>query len=384
MSAADRLRIDADRPSERHCRILVMQSTTPHSRTRPKSGLAADPLRAMRYPPMRIDAMLQAGSELGLTAVELLRATGLTAAEVRDPQMRTSIQQYVRVGRNAVRLRPESDFGFRVGGRLHLSSYGMYGYALLCAETLRHVFDTGARYRPLTGAVLSLQWSESDDRALFQFPSMAEVQVERPGLALDPAEYRLFLEILATVLAVGIVDVMGSWCTPTLAEFAFPRPPYAEAAAKALGCPVHFDQPVSELHYPRAWLDRPPQLANPIAAAQTSETCAQMLDQLQRSEGMSHRVCEELTRTPGRFPDMEAVAQTLCMTSRNLRRKLEAEHTSHQALLDGVRQSLARDYLTRSFLTVDDVAAALGFSDGAAFRHAFKRWTGVTPAEFRR
>jgi AraC-like DNA-binding protein len=90
-----------------------------------------------------------------------------------------------------------------------------------------------------------------------------------------------------------------------------------------------------------------------------------------------------MTRTPGRFPDMEAVANTLCTTSRNLRRKLDAEGTSYQALLDGVRQSLARDYLNDPFLGVIDIAAALGFSDVPAFRHAFKRWTGITPAEFR-
>jgi AraC-like DNA-binding protein len=384
MSAADHLRIDADRPAMRRCRIEAMQSIPSRASPNPVSKRDLDGLHTRRYPPSRIGAMLQAGADIGLAADELLRDTGLDEVAVRDPQVRTSIQQYVQVGRNAVRLRPESEFGLRVGARLHMSSYGMYGYALLCAETLRHVLDTGARYRPLTGAVMSLRWFERNDRAVLSFPSMEEVQIERPGLALDAAEYRLFLEILAMGLVVGIVDIMGSWCTPALTEFALPPPPYAKAAATALGCPVRFDQPVSELHYPRAWLDRAPQLANPIAAAQMSDTCAQMLGQLQRAEGMSHRVCEELTRTPGRFPDMEAVANTLCMTSRSLRRKLEAEGTSYQALLDGVRQSLARDYLNNSFLGIDDIAAALGFSDAPAFRHAFKRWTGSTPAAFRR
>lgn len=328
--------------------------------------------------------MLQVGAEFGIAAGDLLRDTGLDDAAVRDPQARTSIEQYVQVGRNAVRLCPDSDFGFRVGGRLHLSSYGMYGYALLCGENLRHVLDTGARYRPLTGAVMSLRWFERDDRAVLSFPSMQALQVERPGLALGASEYRLFLEILTMGLAVGIVDIMGPWCTPALADFALPAPPYAEAAAASLGCRVRFDQPVCELHYPRNWLDRAPQLANPIAAAQMSDTCAQLLGQLQRSEGIAHRVCQEITRTPGRFPDMEAIAQTLCITSRNLRRKLEAEGTCYQALLDDVRQSLARDYLHNSFRGVDDIGAALGFSDASAFRHAFKRWTGVTPTEFRR
>ena len=147
--------------------------------------------------------------------------------------------------------------------------------------------------------------------------------------------------------------------------------------------PVEFDQPVNELHYALAWLERTPQLANPITAAQMSRTLARLLQEQKWQSGLTRRVYDELTRTPGRFPEMEAIAAALCMTSRNLRRKLDAEGTSYQALLANVRYALARDYISTSFLSTEDIAAALGFSDAASFRHAFKRWTGMTPAEFR-
>ena len=147
--------------------------------------------------------------------------------------------------------------------------------------------------------------------------------------------------------------------------------------------PVEFDQPVNELHYALAWLERTPQLANPITAAQMSRTLARLLQEQKWQSGLTRRVYDELTRTPGRFPEMEAIAAALCMTSRNLRRKLDAEGTSYSQLLDEVRRALAQDYLRTPTLGIDDIAAALGFGDAASFRRAYKRWTGRSPGEAR-
>lgn len=74
---------------------------------------------------------------------------------------------------------------------------------------------------------------------------------------------------------------------------------------------------------------------------------------------------------------------TPCVAPRTLRRKLEAEGTSYSELLSSVRHALAVDYLGTTLLSVEDVASALGFSDTASFRHAFKRWTGRTPNAYR-
>lgn len=165
--------------------------------------------------------------------------------------------------------------------------------------------------------------------------------------------------------------------------FALERPQHANVLEEVFECPVVFDQIRTELHYPVEWLDRTPQFANPITATQVSATCAKLLEEHKWSLGLSRRVYAELTRTPGRFPSMREVAGTLCMDARTLRRRLDEEGTSYIDLLTSVRQALAVDYLSTTLLTVDDIAAALGFSDATSFRHAFKRWTGRTLTEYR-
>jgi AraC-like DNA-binding protein len=80
----------------------------------------------------------------------------------------------------------------------------------------------------------------------------------------------------------------------------------------------------------------------------------------------------------------DEVAEDLGMSARNLRRRLEAEGSSYQVILDEVRCELARRYLAEEGKGVEEVAFALGFSDGSAFHKAFKRWTGESPTDFAR
>ena len=67
-----------------------------------------------------------------------------------------------------------------------------------------------------------------------------------------------------------------------------------------------------------------------------------------------------------------------------IQRRLQDEGTSYREVLDDVREVMARKYLSESELPLLDVALLLGYSDATAFHRAFKRWTGVTPGEFRR
>ena len=76
-------------------------------------------------------------------------------------------------------------------------------------------------------------------------------------------------------------------------------------------------------------------------------------------------------------------AAELGLSPRTLRRRLQEENTSDRALIDDLRAQSAIRYLRDTPLTIESIAFLLGFSDPAAFRHAFKRWTKTTPNAFR-
>ena len=80
---------------------------------------------------------------------------------------------------------------------------------------------------------------------------------------------------------------------------------------------------------------------------------------------------------------LDRLASELGMSRATLQRRLKSEDTSFEAILDGLRQRLARRYLRKDNYSVKKTAYLLGFSDPAAFSRAFKRWTGQSPSELR-
>jgi AraC-like DNA-binding protein len=79
----------------------------------------------------------------------------------------------------------------------------------------------------------------------------------------------------------------------------------------------------------------------------------------------------------------ESIAKALNLSPRTLQRKLKEEGTTYKQLLDTTRRELAAQYVKESHLSVNEITFLLGFSEPANFSRAFKRWTGVSPSQYR-
>lgn len=80
---------------------------------------------------------------------------------------------------------------------------------------------------------------------------------------------------------------------------------------------------------------------------------------------------------------MVMVARDLGMSVQSLRRRLKEEGVSYKAVLDEAFGTVATRMLSDSRQSIQETAHAMGFSDPTAFHRAFKRWTGMTPTEYR-
>ena len=121
-----------------------------------------------------------------------------------------------------------------------------------------------------------------------------------------------------------------------------------------------------------------------MRAAQVNDNIAiDYLACLDRSDvitGVTRKVIDLL---PDGECSRDKVASTLGMSPGTLQLKLSQHGTNFQKLLDDTRKELGCSYVQQPTRSVTEITFLLGFNDTSNFTRAFKRWTGMSPTEYR-
>jgi AraC-like DNA-binding protein len=105
---------------------------------------------------------------------------------------------------------------------------------------------------------------------------------------------------------------------------------------------------------------------------------------LEDGQSVTHAVSRAL-RARVIFPEtsLEEIASEFSMQPRTLNRRLKAEGTTFRELINEARFEVARQLLRGTRMRIADVALTLGYANASGFSHAFQRWSGATPSEWR-
>jgi AraC-like DNA-binding protein len=199
---------------------------------------------------------------------------------------------------------------------------------------------------------------------------------------IDAALYQFITELQIGIHISLMRDMIGPSFTPR--KIALTSSALGTRLTQELvGCAVLVEQPANQIVLDSAWLDKAPKLGNRATHAAVLEICDRLLLELGQRSGVAGKVREVLLEDIANRPDFETVAKRLRTTERTLRRQLRAQQTSFREVVDELRMQLAIKFLRDTDMTGEDIALAIGFSDAANFRHAFRRWTRESPSEFR-
>ncbi|WP_166909039.1 AraC family transcriptional regulator [Mycobacterium sp. DL440] len=320
-------------------------------------------------PPASALLLTKLGAEHGIPAHVVLAGTGLAPEMLADPQATVSGRQELRIVQNLIAAAGDAPaLAIEAGLRYHLTTHGIWGFALSSCPTVRSAIEVGLRYVDLT----------------FAFTRMSIVTAgDHVRLMLDPSDLpagvrQFFVERETASIANLGHQVTSNPAPLGRAHFTHPAPA-SLAPYRALGLPPVFGAEENFIEIQRDILDLPIPQADPYAAATTQEQCRQLLTQRRARSGYAGRVRDQLVQQPGRPPDFEAVASEFHMSSRTLRRHLEHEGTSYRSLLNEVRERLAEELLATGALSVAEIGRRLGYADTPSFTAAFKRWKGGMP-----
>jgi AraC-like DNA-binding protein len=329
------------------------------------------------YPIVKIAMIVESLKDEGVSPEEALQGTDVSETQLISAAVRVSANQVLESYRNAIRLSGNPQFAYRTGLKFHVSTYGMYGFAILSSTDFRRTMSFVVDYHQLAAPLVNARFLEQDNDAIWVITPFPYPQVDAPL-------YKFIVELQAGIHVSLHRDVMGQSFRPSELHFAFGRPRGASKDVEVFDCPVRYGQPENQLVFDVGWLNGTPNLGNEVSFSEVSQLCDRLLNELNLSTGLAGKVRQIFLAFIGQPMSFELVAGRLGMSERTLRRKLEQEGTSFRELTDEVRAHAAIKYVRDTDLTIEDIAFALGFSDAAAFRHAFRRWTKSAPHEYRR
>ncbi|MCP5057121.1 MAG: helix-turn-helix transcriptional regulator [bacterium] len=135
--------------------------------------------------------------------------------------------------------------------------------------------------------------------------------------------------------------------------------------------------PATGIHVPRELLIQP--MGRRVLAGGVGDD-----EVLADSEGFTGRLKHALGPLVGRVPlDIGLAAEIAGASPRTVRLWLHEEGSSWRRLLDEMRFEYSRSRMIRTDAKMADIALELGYTDASHFTRAFRRWTAMTPSEFR-
>ncbi|MDQ3201371.1 MAG: AraC family transcriptional regulator [Pseudomonadota bacterium] len=310
---------------------------------------------------------------LGLDSTDLCHQAGLDPQLMDDPNARYPLSGTTRLWEIAVQVSGDPAIGLRVSRFVSPTTFHALGYALVASASLREVFERIVRYHQVVSDALELELTRGDDRYRFHL----KIPAGNPAPAFEA------IDAFSAIYVRTCRNRLGRDYAPLAVYLRRPEPVDAHQWHKVFRSPVHFAAEEDCLEFSLTDFESHLDDANPELAEHNETVLKRTLAQLKPLtwERKVRDAIEE--QLPEGEPSAEHIAQTLHLSLRSLQRHLADEGCRFDTLLNESRENLALLHLRDPQCSLSEISYLLGFADTSSFNRAFKRWTGMTPGQFR-
>jgi AraC-like DNA-binding protein len=290
---------------------------------------------------------------------------------------RLSTVQWQSMLQRAVRHLDDPAFPLKLAATIKPRHLGMLGFLLMSCDTLGAAAATLQRYEQLLDSVNAADFDVDGQRCTLTW---------RPLIDNPPPDFIMLSMALWVYQARWLAERPDLVCD---VNFTFAEPERADVQAcfdSIFGGQVQFGKGVNQLTLPVSYLSLPvAQRDKHVHASLRQQAEADLQALLGQDHGFLPHLEAVLTERIARGEvTLQHVAKALQVAPRTLQLRLEQHGLTYREVLERVRCKQAERHLRNPAMSLADVAASLGFADQSSFQHAFKRWTGVAPGDWRR
>ncbi len=308
----------------------------------------------------------------GYEPKKIFREFGIDPLLQERTEARINFEKIVELWRKAAEITQDPCFGLKAAEHWHPSYMHALGYAWLASRTLREALSRLASYLRIVTEGLSIDIKDGQK-------GVGVYLLSQLG---TPLPYAL-VDACFAVLMRMCRENFGNDLKPSGVQFEHTAPSCPDTFTDFFNARVNFNAEKDRITFHSQDTDRILSGSNPLLAEMSDQIVIRYLEKTD-DENLTNRVKTGIVdlMTSGKISD-EKVADHLHIGVRTFQRRLQAEGTTFQTLLNETRQDLARQYLKDPAIRLEEIAFVLGYSEYSVFSKAFKRWTGHSPSAYR-
>ena len=313
----------------------------------------------------------------GADARELSARSGIDFADLEDQDKRVAMSNYIALMRAAKELSGDAALALHYGEEVDLSEVSIAGLIMNASADMQEAFVQMNRF-----GKLAIEVETEAGQGRFKHV-LEDGELWLMDTRADP---NAFPELTEVTFARQICGLRRFLPRPFALEVhvTHPAPAYRTEYERVFQCPVVFASRWNAMRTDASLQTHKVALQPHYVFGVLSERAEALLRELESSKSVRGKV-ERLLMLVLHAGDVsiDAIAAKMGVSRQTLFRRLKAEDTTFEKVLDELRHRLALHYLSGRKVSVNETAYLVGFSDPAAFSRAFKRWTGKSPSEMR-
>jgi len=318
----------------------------------------------------------------GADAGHALRRAGLEPGDMTDPDRRVPLIRYLELLEVCADLLGDSQFGLKFGAQYEPRHAGVVGNVALASRTLGEAFEMIGRYLP-TMVDATVHGMEVSDGTAFVYSYYIDPLMMSYRQKGDWA-----IAFACNLVRTGLGDPRWTPQEVLLPQLADETPAERRARAEIMGENIRPGHPWGGIRFDASLLKRPMATADAMIESLMRHYGDLRLAALPGSQGEIEQLRREIARMlvkgqGGIKGGIKHLASATGTSVRTLQRRLGHAGVNYSDLQDDVRRTLALNLLENETLALAEIAFSLGYSDVSAFNHAFRRWVGHSPGQYR-